>query len=30
MAVRRQALRILIEAQAVGHGKTAFELELHR
>jgi hypothetical protein len=29
MAMRRQALRIVIEAQAVGHGKAAFELELH-
>src|SRR4051812_26547876 len=29
MAMRRHALRIVIEAQAVGHGKATFELELH-
>ena len=29
MAMRCQALRIGIEAQAMGHGKAAFELKLH-
>jgi hypothetical protein len=29
MAMRRHALRIVIEAQAVGHRKATFELELH-